>query len=30
MIVAVASVKWSDYDEKNVLQIGKNPFIKLI
>ena len=27
---AVVSVKWSDYDEKNTLQIGKNTFFKLL
>ena len=30
IIVAVVSVKWSDYDEKNTLQIGKNTFLQLI
>lgn len=30
MIVAVVTVKWSDYDEKNTLQIGKNVFLQLI
>ncbi len=30
MIAAVVSVKWSDYDEKNTLQIGKNSFLQLI
>lgn len=30
IIVAIANVKWSDYDEKNVLQINKSSFIKLI
>ena len=30
MIVAVVNVKWSDYDEKNTLQIGKSSFLKLI
>ena len=30
MIAAVVSVKWSDYDEKNVLSIGKASFLKLI
>lgn len=30
MIVAVVNIKWSDYDEKNTLQIGKSSFLKLI
>lgn len=30
MIVAVVNVKWSDYDEKNTLQIGKSSYLKLI
>lgn len=30
MIVAVVSAKWSDYDEKNTLSIGKNIFLKVI
>lgn len=30
MLIAVANVKWSDYDEKNTLQIGKSSFLKLI
>lgn len=30
MIVAVVTVKWSDYDEKNTLQIGKSSFLKII
>jgi len=30
IIVAVVNVKWSDYDEKNTLQIGKNSFLKLV
>lgn len=30
MIVAVVNVKWSDYDEKNTLQINKNSFLTLI
>ena len=30
MLVAVVNVKWSDYDEKNTLQIGKSSFLKLI
>ena len=28
MIVAVVNVKWSDYDEKNTLQIGKRLILK--
>ena len=30
IIAAVVTVKWSDYDEKNTLQIGKSSFLKLI
>lgn len=30
IIVAGVNVKWSDYDDKNVLQIGKSQFLKLI
>lgn len=30
MIVAVVGTKWSDYDEKNTLSIGKNIFLKII
>lgn len=30
IIIAVVNVKWSDYDEKNTLQIGKNQFLKLV
>jgi len=30
IVVAVANVKWSDYDEKNVLQINKNSFLRIV
>jgi intein/homing endonuclease len=30
IIAIVVNVKWSDYDEKNTLQVGKNSFFKLI
>ena len=30
IIIAVVNVKWSDYDEKNTLQIGKSLFTKLL
>ena len=30
IIVVIVNVKWSDYDEKNTLQIGKSLFFKLI
>lgn len=30
IIIAVVNVKWSDYDEKNTLQIGKSSFLKLV
>lgn len=30
MIVAIVNIKWSDYDEKNTLQIGKSSFLKLV
>lgn len=30
MIAASVNIKWSDYDEKNVLQINKTSFLKLI
>lgn len=30
IIIAVVNVKWSDYDEKNTLQIGKSIFTKLL
>lgn len=30
ILIVIANVKWSDYDEKNVLQIGKSQFFKLI
>lgn len=30
IVIAVVNVKWSDYDEKNVLQIGKNVFLTLV
>ena len=30
IVVAVVNVKWSDYDEKNTLQIGKSSFLKLV
>ena len=30
IIVAVVNVKWSDYDDKNTLQIGKSSFLKLV
>lgn len=30
ILVAVVNFKWSDYDEKNTPQIGKNIFLKLI
>lgn len=30
IMAAVVNVKWSDYDEKNILQINKSSFIKLI
>lgn len=30
IVAAVVNVKWSDYDEKNTVQIGKSSFIKVI
>lgn len=30
IIAIVVNVKWSDYDEKNTLQVGKSSFFKLI
>lgn len=30
IIIAVVNVKWSDYDEKNTLQINKSSFLKLV
>lgn len=30
ILAAIVNVKWSDYDEKFTLQIGKNSFLKLI
>lgn len=30
MIVAVVTTKWSDYDEKNTLSIGKTTFLKIL
>lgn len=30
IIAVVVNVKWSDYDEKNTLQVGKSSFLKLI
>jgi len=30
IVVAAVNVKWSDYDEKNTLQIGKNYYLKLV
>lgn len=30
ILAAVANVKWSDYDEKNTLQINKNTFLQII
>jgi len=30
IVVAAVNVKWSDYDEKSTLQIGKNYYLKLV
>lgn len=30
ILIAVAMVRWSDYDEKNTLQIGKSSFFQLV
>lgn len=30
MIVAAVNIKWSDYDEKNTLSIGKSTFLKVL